>query len=46
METKAQIDFNTKVEDKVKTYKFITYPGNHSEIIAEALKKRGNFEEV
>ena len=27
-------------------YKFITYNGNHAEVVAEALHRRGNFEEV
>ncbi len=31
------------VRDK---FKFITYRGNHSEFVAEALVRRGNFEQV
>ena len=31
---------------KEEKYKFIAYAGNHSEVVAEALHRRGNFEEV
>ncbi len=29
-----------------ETYKFITYSGNHAEFVAQALIRRGNFEQV